>query len=252
MKKEFKVFNVFLLSLMLVGGLLVCVSCQVKNESKSSDLDSAGAANKYPVYETSEGLLTIEAEDFFKQTLTDKRKWYVTTAESIPNVTPDSDSAHLEGVSGGEYVEVLPDTRHSHDDLMVHGENFDDKPGALAILHYKVHFNAPGRYYVWMRAYSSNSEDDSYHIGLDGDWPESGMRWRTLINDAWGWQRLKRNPPELEHEPAALLSYLDIEKAGPRELQISMREDGGEIDKIVFALDEAYAPEGLGPNPNIK
>ena len=252
---KLKVVNISLFCTMFVSVLLVCNSCKFKKdkeESPSIDEMSEETTNLGRVFESSDGLLVIEAEDFLKQTLTDKRKWYITTSEIFPNVTPDSDSVHLEGISGGAYVEVLPDTRHTHDDLMVHGENFDDNPGALAILHYKVHFNTPGKYYVWLRAYSSNSEDDSYHIGLDDEWPESGLRWRTLINDEWGWQRLRRNPPELEHEPIGLLSYIDVEHAGSRELQISMREDGGEIDKIVLALDEAYVPEGLGPNVKIK
>jgi len=240
MKKEQNAFRTTLLWPLLIATLLACVSCGDSNTSET------------PVFESVEGILAIEAEDFLKQTNTDKRKWYITDSNNIPDLKPDSDPAHLDGVSGGAYVEVLPDSRHTHDDEMVHGENFSDNAGEIAVLHYNVHFNTPGRYFVWMLAYSSNSEDDSYHVGLDGEWPYSGTRWRTLINDAWGWQRLKRNPPELEHEPATLLSYIDVESAGPRELQISMREDGGEIDKIVLALDEAYEPVGLGPDPKIR
>ncbi len=201
------------------------------------------------VFEEIDGILSLEAEHFHTQTKTDVRKWYVTSAAGIPDVPPDPDPEHLADASGGAYVELLPDTRQSHADTLVHGENFADQPGVMAVLHYNVHFNSPGRYYVWIRAYSTNSEDDSVHVGLDGEWPESGLRWRTTINDEWGWQKKRRNPPGADQHGSLLLSYLDVGAPGPRELQISMREDGAELDKIVLARDPNYVPQGQGPQP---
>lgn len=200
-----------------------------------------------------DGILAFEAEHFHQQTATVPRQWYITSADSIPDVPRDVDPPHLDGASGGAYIEVLPDTRQNHDEPLIHGENFSDIPGAMAVLHYRVHFSQPGRYYVWIRAYSTNSEDDAVHVGLDGEWPESGKRWRTTIDHQWGWQNKRRFPPGVaESTRPQLRSYLDVETAGDRVFQISMREDGAELDKIVLVLDENYEPTGLGPESKVK
>ena len=48
--------------------------------------------------------------------------------------------------------------------------------GKMALVSYPVYFNNPGRYYVWVRAYSTGTEDNGLHVGLDGTWPELGQR----------------------------------------------------------------------------
>ena len=70
------------------------------------------------------------------------------------------------------YLEVLPDKRRNNKDKLIHGENFSNEPGKMALLVYPVHFNTPGRYYVWVRAYSTGSEDNGLHVGIDDTWPE--------------------------------------------------------------------------------
>ena len=102
---------------------------------------------------------------------------------------------------------------------------------------------------IWIRVYSSNSEDDAVHVGLDGEWPVAAARWRTTINDEWGWQRNRRFLTHAEEGGVPLLAYLDVQQTGQRDLRISMREDGAKLDKIVLALDESNVPTGLGPKP---
>jgi hypothetical protein len=68
-----------------------------------------------------------------------------------------------------KYIKCLPDTRMTHDDALINGENFSNKPGLLAVLNYKINFSTPGRYYVWARAYSTGSEDNGIHVGLNGE-----------------------------------------------------------------------------------
>ena len=65
----------------------------------------------------------------------------------------------------------MPDTRVTHDDELVKGENFSDVPGVIATVYYRVKFNTPGRYYVWVRAMSTGSEDNGLHVGLNNEWP---------------------------------------------------------------------------------
>ena len=195
--------------MILVLFVFINTACK---QGKSVDL-SAPIVSEKVVFEELDGLLALEAEHFFAQTETEIRKWYITGKNGIPDVTPDADTAHLEGVSGGAYIEVLPDTRHTHDDKLIAGENFSDKAGQMAILHYNVYFNTPGRYYVWIRAYSTNSEDDAVHLGFDGEWPESGMRWRTTVDHEWAWQNKRRFPPS-ENNHGSQKSWLDVDQPG--------------------------------------
>jgi hypothetical protein len=197
------------------------------------------------VFAETDGVLAIEAEHFHKQTLADKRAWHITSVKVTPAVEPDGDPAHVAGASGGAYVECLPDTRRSHDDKLIIGENFTNKGGEMAVLSYKVRVNSPGRYYVWVRAYSTTTEDNGLHFGLDGLWPESGARWQTVQKNGWKWDCKQRT--EAVHVGVPMQLWLDIDKAGDHEVLMSMREDGIEVDKFVLAKDREWKPEGLGP-----
>ena len=138
------------------------------------------------------GSVAFEAEHFFRQELTDLRAWHVTGSGRIPTQQPDQDPPHVVGASGGAYVEILPDTRATHHDKLIRGENFSGEPGKMAVLSYKVHFSSAGRYQVWARVFSTGSEDNGMHFGLNGDWPESGRRWQTTRKQDWEWDSRQR------------------------------------------------------------
>ncbi|MFY0606472.1 MAG: hypothetical protein JXR10_07150 [Cyclobacteriaceae bacterium] len=198
------------------------------------------------VFEEKDGLVAVEAEFFYKQTKTDVRKWYRTTEKESPKIGKDSDPAHVFDASHNAYLEILPDTRATHDDALVKEENFSDDPGQLGVLHYKVKISSPGRYYVWARAHSTGSEDNGIHIGLDGQWPSSGrrMQWCDGKNK-WTWSNKQRTKEV--HCGIADSLYLDIEQAGEHVIQFSMREDGFEFDKFILTKDVDYNPTGKGP-----
>ncbi len=200
------------------------------------------------VFAEKDGLITIEAEQFHKQTLDGKRAWHITSAAAGPKVEPDGDAAHTEGASGGAYIEALPDTRRSHDDKLVKGENFTDEPGAMAVLHYKIHVSTPGRYFVWARTFSTTSEDNGLHFGLDGKWPASGQRWQTVKKNGWHWDCRQRTAAV--HAGVLMQLWLDIEKAGEHELLLSMREDGAEVDRIILAKSADFRPPGVDDRPD--
>ena len=197
-----------------------------------------------------DGIVAVEAEHFYKQTLTEKRAWYITSSKNTTELKPDPDPAHVAGASGGAYLEILPDTRANHGEKLIHGENFTDKPGLMAIVHYKVHIQTPGRYYVWIRSFSTNSEDNGVHVGLDGQWPDSGRRWQTVQKQKWAWD-CKQRTQEV-HTGVPMQLYLDIDKAGEHEITLSMREDGFEMDKFVLASNKEFKPEGKGPGVHVK
>jgi hypothetical protein len=214
------------------------------------------------IFEEKDGIAAVEAELFYKQTLTEIRQWYITSSGILPVVIPNPDPDHIAGASGNAYVEILPDTRVTPKDKLIKLEdpksteetaklvNFTDIPGKLGILHYKVKINQPGRYYVWVRCYSSGPEDNSLHVGFNNTWLANGqrMQWCDGKND-WTWASKQRT--EKEHCGVPKEIYLDIDKAGVHEIQFSMREDGFEFDKFILAKDINYIPAGEGPAPRL-
>ena len=178
----------------------------------------------------SDGLVLIEAEDFDTQENDDVRRW----------VRFDDDSA-----SGGAYLKILPDTRKTHDDELIRGENFSDVRGAMAVLSYPVYFSQPGRYYIWARAFSTGSEDNSVHFGLNNEWPETAgrMQWCDGKHE-WTWSSARRVPDN--HCGETLTNWLDVPVEGNYTLNVSMREDGAKLDKIILAKDKAFFPRDAG------
>lgn len=203
------------------------------------------------VFEEVDGLVAVEAEHFFKQTLMEKRAWYLTTAKVSPKVEPDGDPNHAKDTSGSAYLEALPDTRRTHGDKLVSGENFSNAPGKMAVLHYKVHFSTAGRYYVWARTHSTGGEDNGLHVGLDGQWPPSGQRMQWTAKRKWVWGSKQRT--KQQHGGERYKLYLDIEKPGLHVITFSMREDGFEFDKWLMTTDRNFRqPTDAGPKPRLK
>jgi hypothetical protein len=179
------------------------------------------------------GFIEIEAENYFEQTLTEKRKW-----EKITLQTP---SNHAQSAGKNIYLECLPDTRFTHDDKLINGENFSNKAGEMAVLSYKVNFTTKGRFYAWVRAYSTGTEDNGIHVGIDNQWVESGkrMQWCEGKNK-WTWASKQRTIKNHCGEPYKI--YLDINKTGEHLIQFSMREDGFEFDKFILTTDKNFNP----------
>ncbi|WP_206208147.1 hypothetical protein [Wenyingzhuangia fucanilytica] len=198
--------------------------------------------NDKEVFVEKDGFVEVEAEFFYKQSKSSIRKWYRTSQHNYPKVGRDEDVPHYTNASNGAYIEILPDTRVSHDDELIRGENFSDKPGLIAIVHYKVKINTPGRYYVWVKAFSTGSEDNGLHAGINDEWPEHGkkMQWCDGKNK-WTWESKQRTKEEHCGVPKQI--YLDIDKAGIHDIQFSMREDGFEFDKFILTNNINYIPK---------
>lgn len=196
-----------------------------------------------------DGLVAVEAEYFVSQTKTDKRAWHIVSAVSEPDVQPDGDPSHAATASGGAYLEILPDTRRNHGDKLIKGENFTNTPGEMAVLTYYVHFTNPGRYYCWVRSYSTNTEDNGIHLGIDNTWPESGARMQWTHKNAWDWDSKQRT--EKVHTGVFGQIWIDVPTAGTHKIHFSMREDGFEFDKFILTTakpDPASPPVGMGPD----
>ncbi|NNF33245.1 MAG: DUF1080 domain-containing protein, partial [Saprospiraceae bacterium] len=202
-------------------------------------------------FEEKNGLVAVEAEFFYKQSNSEKRQWYRTTTDQVAKVGRDEDAEHIDGASNKTYIEILPDTRVTHSDELIRGENFSNEAGKMAIAHYKVKINNPGRYYVWVRAFSTGSEDNGVHVGLNGEWPDHGqrMQWCEGKNQ-WKWDSKQRTKEVHCGVPKEI--YLDIEKSGVHDIQFSMREDGFEFDKYILTTDPDFKPVDQGPGAKIK
>ncbi|WP_020567339.1 hypothetical protein [Neolewinella persica] len=183
------------------------------------------------------GYVMVEAESYLKQTQDDIRRWEIIDSDSPKKNLVDPDESHHETASGRAYLEALPDTRVTHDDVLTPGVNFSNEPGKMAIVDYKIKFNTPGRYYVWVRAFSSGAEDNGIHVGLNGEWPESGQRMQWCEGKKqWTWDSKQRTKEV--HCGEEKLLYLDIPEAGVHKISFSLREDGFEFD--AFVLSQAY------------
>lgn len=188
------------------------------------------------IKEENDGFVLVEAENVSRQTNDSIRKWYVFSEDSQPGITPDPDTIHLSGASGNSYIEILPDTRTTHDDELIRGTNFMPEPGKMAILSYDVKFNTPGKYYVWARIYSTGTEDNGLHVGINGTWPESGQRMQWCEGkDQWTWASKQRT--EENHCGEEKLIFLNIEEPGTHTIQFSMREDGTEFDAWAMTME---------------
>ena len=115
----------------------------------------------------------------------------------------------------------------------------------MACINDKEHFNNPGKYYVWVRAHSTGSEDNGVHVGIDGEWPESGLRMQWCEGkNQWTWASKQRTEEQHCGVPGQI--FLEVNEAGLHTISFSMREDGFEMDKFVLSK-EYIEPEGMGP-----
>ena len=209
---------------------------QAVDKAKAPKTPTVGLAGQDFISEEKNGMVSVEAEKFANQTATQKRAWYIHAASKSSTVTPDGDESHASSASGKAYLEILPDTRRTHGDKLISGENFSNEPGKIAILSYHVKFNTPGRYYVWVSAYSTGSEDNGLHVGIDGTWPESGRRLQWCEGKkSWRWESKQRTEKVHCGEPYKI--YIDVDKPGMHMITFSMREDGFEFDKWIMTTD---------------
>ncbi|WP_299312168.1 carbohydrate-binding protein [uncultured Aquimarina sp.] len=206
--------------------------------------DNNGGTGKDCIAVEKNGILAVEAEHFESQSKDGDRKWYTFDETTTGTPTPDPDPNHSNGASGNGYLEILPDTRVTHGDPLT-SESFSNKPGKIAIVDYKVKFTSPGKYFVWVRAHSTGSEDNGVHVGIDGTWPSSGqkMQWCTGKRE-WTWESKQRTGANHCGEPQKI--FINVPTAGVHTISFSMREDGFEMDK--FVLSKTYTkPTGSGP-----
>jgi len=198
------------------------------------------------------------------------------TADNTPlcNLYSECDGDGLSGegnaltdpadASNETYLEVLPDRRRADAANEEPSGGFSNTPGAVAVLSYRVFFNQTGRYYGYARARGRGPAANGLHLGIDGQWPtnelgdNSGMRWQFPN----GWSFVNHRRGQNQHTGGVSIGgvsqedaniWFEVGEPGWHDVQVSMREDGVEIDKFMFVLDAADAPgqDELGPAETI-
>ncbi len=81
------------------------------------------------VFQEADGMVAVEAEYFYKQSKSEIRQWYVTAKDKTTNVGRDEDGSHCKDAGNNAYIEILPDTRVTHGDVLTAGENFSNEAG---------------------------------------------------------------------------------------------------------------------------
>jgi len=156
--------------------------------------------------------ILVEAESF----LSKDSRWQVS-------------SIHTGG--SGTYLELLPDTRVTQLDPLIPGQNFWSQPGEGPTIIYDINFPAPGEYRVAVNAYSTGTEDNGIHVGINGTWPASGARiqWCNGKNQ-WTWSSAQRTASNHCGEPETI--SINVPQAGVNQVMFSAREDGFEFDQF--------------------
>jgi len=189
--------------------------------------------------------IIIEAENYYAQNKTENRKWYLTSKTSKPKVRKDNDEPHLTGASNGKYLELLPDTMYTNKkgkSNKVEGKNYAGDPGKMAKLTYIVNFDTAGKYYLWLRGYANGTSDNSVHVGLNDEWPDSGKQLYICDQnwEKWAWSSYQITNSETCNTKNRI--FIEVEKPGKNQVMFSMREDGLEFDKFLLTKNPNFKP----------
>ncbi len=177
--------------------------------------DSTGS---YMQSNDSQGLVTMEAENYSTKTDSDNHDWV--------------DVYQPGGQGGPGAVGALPDI----------GERIKEGyESSSPALHFNVNFTKTGPHYIWLRGYCEGN-DNSAHAGLNGIGSRSSHNITFKQRGVWTWTG------ELSD---ATLAVIDVTSTGMQTVDIWMREDGLILDKIILTTDPTYIPEGNGPQQSV-
>ena len=225
-----------------------------------------------------DGLVVFEAENFFSQVRDEWTRW-VAFEDGAPDPevtcrtevscgggnapdcneypTCDGDDIDPADASGGIYLEALPDRRRTDHEPGTGGAiGVVNDPTRAPTLVYRVYFETPGRYYVWVHARGQGPAANGLHVGLDGEWPRNDLidpsSMRLQFRNGWRWAQTRRGArqhtgvrgtDEVSERDANV--WLQIDTPGVHTIELGMREDGLELDKVLLTTDPALEPRGL-------
>lgn len=180
------------------------------------------------------------AIDFEAETFLSSDERWVLTVPGTPQTADDPDPNHSDLAIGNAYLELLPDIRVTHADPTSPPVAFWSNPGIGPTLEYEVDFPEAGRYHVHVRALSTGTEDNGIYVGLNDDWPASGLRLQfCTAGQGWRWSSRQRDSGNNGPCGVEKTIWLDVENPGINTVKFSAREDGFEIDHIMLIKDKS-------------
>ncbi|WP_153301682.1 tandem-95 repeat protein, partial [Endozoicomonas arenosclerae] len=165
------------------------------------------------VFTESGGQLVFEAEHFHSSISRSGETWTTTSKSGASEgnvVTTEDGSGAYQGSTEGNSAELT----------------------------YEVQVDTPGTYYVWVKGYAADGNADSVHLGLNGEYQNtsdaitgfgSGGNWSTGTMDS-------------------STAYIEIIEAGRHQINLWLREDGFQADKVILTTDPDFVPSGNGPD----
>jgi hypothetical protein len=163
---------------------------------------------------------------------------WVLMNSSTPEQENDPDANHSDGAAGGAYIELLPDMRVTHEDVFGLPTSIWHEPGDGPEAHYTMNFPEAGRYYVHIRAFSTGTEDNGIHVGINDNWPSSGKKMQLFTaGSGWQWSGRQRDSGGAGPCGAKKTVWITVEEAGEQTFMLTPREDGFEADRIMLIKD---------------
>ena len=190
------------------------------------DYDSGSTLNEAKAFVDSKPLsfwaqnnvpLSIEAEDFHTNLAQGTDSWQLQTNDPK--------------FSGGNFLVAGPDDNSSTTNILTQSPRLD----------YKVYFDTPGTYYLWVRGYGTDGNSDSVYTGLDGVLKSAYVG--SFPISALSWVRRDTN--------GAIVSFT-VSTPGEHILNFWMREDGFRFDKFVLTQDANFTPSVFGPIESLR
>lgn len=183
---------------------------------------SVTAGNEVPRFQQSSAagnFLVVEAENFSAN-----------TAQGLHNWAQRNGG----GASGNRSMLASPNT----------GTNNSTNYAANSPrLDHEVSFVTAGTHYVWVRGLGRNLGGDSVHIGLDGVDLLSARRVDDFELNTFDWSGdIQVAPGQLQR------TTIDVVTPGSHTLNVWMREDGFQVDKLLLTTDPDFVPTGVGPD----
>ncbi len=155
-------------------------------------------------------------------------------------------AAHFHTIAPGDDHEWIVRTHPDTADYVVEAIPREQEilgPGPQSPrLDYHVHFEEAGPHYVWVRGNADSGDEDSVHVGLNGDAPSATQHLYPFEPfGQWVWTNENRDGE---------VAIIDVPEPGLHVINIWMREDGFLLDRLVLTPDSDFAPEGEGPRPS--
>ncbi|MEM6332874.1 MAG: LamG-like jellyroll fold domain-containing protein [Planctomycetota bacterium] len=164
---------------------------------------------------STDGLVSVEAEQYHNQRVGENHSWTLDTSSG----------------SGGAHLDVGPDIGPGY-------SNYEDDAPRLD---FKVNFESTGTHYVWVLGRSSSNNpggSDSVHVGLNDQAVSSADKITGFNSGSFSWKRSTMDGP---------VATINVTQTGVQNLNVWMREDGFQFDKIVLTTSSSYVPTGNGP-----